>query len=623
MKIKVGQAIGLNTDQQAALVLSSPTDEETFLAVLKLTCDDAFTKGRQVLSEVEDLYHEGEGTTAQKLQDIFASAQEKLKDTQKYSLLLAVVTGKVLYFVREGEIEVYLKRGGKLSSLSELAKPNQLVSGFLLEGDRVFFATNSLTSFLGDDLEKSLDLSIDAWEEETNSRIAEAQDQGLSGLVVDVIGEDPSISPASVQEEQTTQRNPKGAFGSLMSKIKGANGSAVEEEQLYQDSPKKRINLNFGKFIPKTKRGRLIVGVILIAILAVGIGMQYKKATDQQKDIEFNQYLQTAKDDYVAAQNLSALNSTDTKTKLQEAKENIIKALTLKPSNSDALDLKKQMEENSDKLLQQFAAANFPEFLDLNLVKNGFRANWMSLSGTNLLLLDPSSKTLVSIDVAKKSNKVLAGQDQLGSALLTSLNGNFAFVYSTDKGIIRIDTTNNKATTVAKADERSSSTNKDLKDVVDIAGFASNVYLLDKGNNKIWKYLATTDGFSDKKEYLNSGAKADFAGVIRMQIESSIYVLKANGTILRYTKGATDSFALTGLDKPLKDPKSFFTSSDVENIYILDSGNGRLVVVDKKGSYKAQYQGDKFSIASDIVVDEKNKKLYILDGSKIYSMDLK
>jgi len=623
MKIKVGQAIGLNTDQQAALVLSSPTDEETFLAVLKLTCDDAFTKGRQVLSEVEDLYHEGEGTTAQKLQDIFASAQEKLKDTQKYSLLLAVVTGKVLYFVREGEIEVYLKRGGKLSSLSELAKPNQLVSGFLLEGDRVFFATNSLTSFLGDDLEKSLDLSIDAWEEETNSRIAEAQDQGLSGLVVDVIGEDPSISPASVQEEQTTQRNPKGAFGSLMSKIKGANGSAVEEEQLYQDSPKKRINLNFGKFIPKTKRGRLIVGVILIAILAVGIGMQYKKATDQQKDIEFNQYLQTAKDDYVAAQNLSALNSTDTKTKLQEAKENIIKALTLKPSNSDALDLKKQMEENSDKLLQQFAAANFPEFLDLNLVKNGFRANWMSLSGTNLLLLDPSSKTLVSIDVAKKSNKVLAGQDQLGSALLTSLNGNFAFVYSTDKGIIRIDTTNNKATTVAKADERSSSTNKDLKDVVDIAGFASNVYLLDKGNNKIWKYLATTDGFSDKKEYLNSGAKADFAGVIRMQIESSIYVLKANGTILRYTKGATDSFALTGLDKPLKDPKSFFTSSDVENIYILDSGNGRLVVVDKKGSYKAQYQGDKFSIASDIVVDAKNKKLYILDGSKIYSMDLK
>ena len=344
--------------------------------------------------------------------------------------------------------------------------------------------------------------------------------------------------------------------------------------------------------------------------------MQYKKATDQQKDIEFNQYLQTAKDDYVAAQNLSALNSTDTKTKLQEARENVIKALMIKPSNSDALDLKKQMEENSDKLLQQFAAANFPEFLDLNLVKNGFRANWVSLTGTNLLLLDPSSKALVSIDVAKKSNKVLAGQDQLGSASLASLNGNFAFVYSADKGVLKVDTTNNKVTSVAKAD-------KDLKDVVDIAGFASNVYLLDKGNNKIWKYLATTDGFSDKKEYLNSGVKADFAGVIRMQIESSIYVLKANGTILRYTKGATDSFALTGLDKPLKDPKSFFTSSDVENIYILDSGNGRLVVVDKKGTYKAQYQGDKFNIASDIVVDEKNKKLYILDGSKIYSMDLK
>lgn len=615
MQIKVGQAIGLNTDQQAALVLSAPSPDETFLAVLKLNCDDAFTKGRQILSELEDLYHEAEGTTAQKLQDVFASAQDKLKDTEKFSLLLASISGKALYFIRIGEVEVYLRRAEKLSSLSELASPKQLVSGFLVSSDRILFATHSLTSFLGDDLEKNLQLPIDAWEEETNSRIAQvsAEDQGLAGLVVDVVGDQPEINLADLQAEE--DKSSFGNFSSLMSKFKKANDASIEPD-LSQDTPQKKLNLNLGKFLPKTKKARLILGLVLIIVVVLGIGFQYKKAKDAQKERDFTRFMQIAKDDYGAAQNLSALNPDETKNKLNQAKDNLNKALTLKPNNTEAQDFKKQIEENTDKLLQQFSAASFPEFLDLNLVKSGFRAAWMSLSGTNLLLLDPSSKTLVSIDVAKKSNKVLAGADQLGGGVFASLSGNFAFAYSNDKGVLRVDSTNNKVTAVAKLD-------KDLTGVVDIAGFASNAYLLDRTTNKIWKYIATSDGFSDKKEYLNSGVKGDFADSKRMQIESSIYILKASGQILRYTRGAADTFSLTGLDKPLKDAKSFFTSSDVENVYILDSGNGRVVVVDKKGAYKAQYQGDKFATATDLVANEKNKKLYLIDGSKIYSMDLK
>ena len=45
--------------------------------------------------------------------------------------------------------------------------------------------------------------------------------------------------------------------------------------------------------------------------------------------------------------------------------------------------------------------------------------------------------------------------------------------------------------------------------------------------------------------------------------------------------------------------------------------------MDKKGVYKAQYQSDKFGSLSDLVVDEKRKKAYLLDGSKIYVMELK
>ncbi|MDP3733226.1 MAG: hypothetical protein Q8Q91_01675, partial [Candidatus Daviesbacteria bacterium] len=70
-------------------------------------------------------------------------------------------------------------------------------------------------------------------------------------------------------------------------------------------------------------------------------------------------------------------------------------------------------------------------------------------------------------------------------------------------------------------------------------------------------------------------------------------------------------------------PKSFFVSSDTDNLYLLDSGNSRLLVLTKLGAYKVQYQSERLGGFSDLVVDEKGKKVYLLDGSKIYTMDLK
>ena len=109
----------------------------------------------------------------------------------------------------------------------------------------------------------------------------------------------------------------------------------------------------------------------------------------------------------------------------------------------------------------------------------------------------------------------------------------------------------------------------------------------------------------------------------RSRFDSSIWVLKRNGEILKFTQGSPDFFSLSGLDKPVRDPKSFYVSDTTDDLYLLDSGNNRLLVMDKKGVYKAQYQSDKFGSLSDLVVDEKRKKAYLLDGSKIYVMELK
>lgn len=601
MKLNIAQVVGLNTDQKAAQVISSTRADQTFLAVLDLACDDAFTKGRQVLSELSDFYFDLTEAGGEKLTATFEEAKKKLEGRQEFSLLLAAISGKVLYLIGQGQTEVILKRGDQLSHLLSVGGPNQLISGFLQAGDRLLLSTATLTAFLGEDLEKSLSLPKDTFEEEVVDRMgtSDLETHGLAGLLVEVEGEQETI-PEALSKDQSS-------FPQLQESNVLINFSKVADKIL---SLLKKFRLYF----PASGRGRLILGFVLILIIGLGIGYKYKSTKNAQTQNQFNQLIEQAKADFESAKGLSTLNAQEAKKKLDSTKDKINQAISLKPKDPQGQDLKKQIEEQSPSILLQSSVFEFPLFLDMDLVKKNFRANQISLSTGKLLLLDPTVKTLAVLDLAKKSNQILAGSDQLGEASFASLNGGLAFVYSKDKGVLRIDSQSGKITTVAKKDD-------DLGEVKDIYGFAGNVYVLDSG--QIWKYLPTSDGYSDKREYLVKNTKADFADVLRMQIESSIYLLKKGGEILRFTRGEKDSFSYSGLDKGVNNPKSFFVSSDTDNLYLLDSGNSRLLILTKTGGYKGQINGEKFAQASDLVVDEVGKKVYLLEGSKIYMVELK
>lgn len=629
MKLKIAQIVGLNTDQKAAQVLSEQREEEAFLGVLNLSCDDAFTKGRQILSELSDFYFDLTGAPAEKLSNTFEESKKKFTEDPDFDLCLGLLSGKALYLIGKGSVEVYLRRSDNLSPLLSIGSKEQIISGFVQAGDRILLSTESLITFLGPDLEKFLELPLDSFEEEISSKVVAgplpesevpqeqeetegtSSAQGLAGLAIDI-----EPDQESSQEEEIIPALPK-EESPRYEEIEDSSGYGKEPTSSVIKSISGKVVLFLRKLIanfPKSGRARLIIALILVLLLAGGIGLQYKNSKDKEKNLQFSQDLQGAKDEFSAAKGLSSINPKDAKDKLDSAKSKIKLALSLYPNNSEAKDLQKQIEDQSGSILQQSQAKDFPLFLDLDLIKKNFRAQSLSLSAGKLLVLDPVQKTLAVIDLSKKSNEILAGSDQLGDGSFASLNGGLAFIYSKDKGVLRVDITNQKVTTVAKTD-------KDWGNISDIYGFGSNIYLLDK--TQIWKYLPTSDGYSDKKEYLTSATKADFTNALRLQIESSVYVLKPGGEILRFTRGEKDNFSLGGLDKNVKDPKSLFVSSDTDNLYLLDSGNARLLILTKTGDYKGQISGDKFATASDLVVDEKSKRVYLLDGSKIYAVDLK
>ncbi len=219
------------------------------------------------------------------------------------------------------------------------------------------------------------------------------------------------------------------------------------------------------------------------------------------------------------------------------------------------------------------------------------------------------------MDLENKTNQILAGNTQLGDAKFASLNGDRAFVYSQDKGILSVDLDTKKTITVSKVDS-------EWGKVSDIFGFSSNIYLLDTLKNQIWKYVPIASGYAEKVSYVKD-SKVDLAGGKKLYIDYSVWVLKLGGEILKFTGGSPDFFSIGGLDKPIEEVTSFFVSEEEDNLYLLDSINSRILVLQKNGQYQKQIQGDKFKTASDFVVDEKGKKIYLLESNKIFQIELK
>lgn len=105
----------------------------------------------------------------------------------------------------------------------------------------------------------------------------------------------------------------------------------------------------------------------------------------------------------------------------------------------------------------------------------------------------------------------------------------------------------------------------------------------------------------------------------------SVYVLSADGKLLKYTSGQKNDFSLKGDATTLAKPVKAVTDIDFDNIYIADAGNKRVVVYDKEGNFIKEYkakQEDRWADMRSITVSPDEKTLFVLSGSKVYKVAL-
>jgi len=170
---------------------------------------------------------------------------------------------------------------------------------------------------------------------------------------------------------------------------------------------------------------------------------------------------------------------------------------------------------------------------------------------------------------------------------------NFLYVL-TDNSVIRVDGGNLASEEVI--DEGG----------VDVSAFGNNAYLL-TGDD----ILRSSGGSYFEDSPLSEATS--------LTIDGSIYVFE-NGEIFKYLRGERADFSLEGLVTPFGEDAMLYTNTELEDLYVLDPANSRVVVLSKEGAYQTQYRSEELSAATSLAVVDKTA--YVTNSDGVFTFEL-
>ena len=149
-----------------------------------------------------------------------------------------------------------------------------------------------------------------------------------------------------------------------------------------------------------------------------------------------------------------------------------------------------------------------------------------------------------------------------------------------------------------------------------IATYDDNLYVLDPVGNQVHRYLPAAEGFDSEPTVLLNG-QIELENAVAMAIDGDIFVVLEDGHLRRFRNGADTGFALGGIDQPITAASDITVVPQAEEVYIADTGNKRVVVAGKDGSFHRQLVSGAFTDLRAIATDTAAAQLYVVIGDAL------
>lgn len=563
---------------------------------------EAVSLGREIITRLHEEYYANlEGTSLFVLQNAIKKIKEEFRE---FDLEIGVIVyvEDDLFVVGCGGVIAQVLRGKSLVTLLETEKEPISVSGkptmgdiFIL-GTKAFFSDFSYTEVKLSFLENGVSSSV----EEFATKIHASPNLGSAGFLALKFGEVEKVNIEKISSEEP---------------LKEVLPTTPKESQLKKflsKLPKRPIKLkdqNLNQATPQGRKTTFSVGLILLVLLVVSVlfGLNQKKKNDLQK--VYGTKLESALKDYNQSLDVLSLDKTKARELFLSAKEKLDEVKASDYKDERIIKLADDINSKQGEILGEYSVET-NDFLDLTLQTSGFSGFDLSSSGQELFVLDKDNRQIIKVAIDTKKASLVSGSDDVEDALQVGSYEDRLFVLRKN-GIYELTEGEEKVVD-----------SEDWDNVL-FYFYSANLYVLEKNTNMVFRYPGTTDGFGDKSDWLAPGIEADFSKVTDMSIDGSIWLLSSSGKVSRFTLGSPQAVSLEGLPEQLIEPTAIYTNEELENVYVLDAKQGRVVVLEKSGEFKVQYIAEEIKNAKDLVVSESEGKIILLTVPKLVSIELK
>lgn len=581
-----------NVNVSFAKIVASPTSSSwsqaynagnLFIVLSLEKKDDAGEQlnslGKSFFNDLEAEFFTLEEKTLNTISHVLEESVGKIPSNVGVSLTVAFIKQNTLYIYLIGAGKIMLKRKERFGALlkqSEPAEPTRSLesaSGIMENEDILILETEQFSSLISPkELLAAFELSLPSDIAESLSPTIHKADNGAaSAIILRYHGltsspfeenEDDILPPSHSQHITQNEKQEE------------PDEAPAHSSQLPLLSRLKQKILHIPIFgLPKRKLYLVFALIVIGGILIVSVIMTITKQQETKNKALLHEIIATA-----------------TKS-IDEGKE--LEGLNKNVARDDFLKAKKTLEEGKEKFPPD--SEEEKEIVSLLTTVNDYLKG---PSAESLTLKEGAENML--LEKQKSKDVLFASEDE-------------SYVYILKKNIIlRIDKNSKKEEEIVKNDDF----------WTDLGGFDSyngNLYVLDRKKG-VLKFTDTADGYTQSDYFKDKSP--DLALAMDMSIDSSVFILKSDGKILKFTKGAQDAFAISSLIQPFKSPTRIFTNADTASLYILDAGNNRLVRLAKNGTFEKDFASTAFGSTKDIVVSEKDKKGLVLANDKIYEFPL-
>ncbi len=150
------------------------------------------------------------------------------------------------------------------------------------------------------------------------------------------------------------------------------------------------------------------------------------------------------------------------------------------------------------------------------------------------------------------------------------------------------------------------------------AGANGALYILDPKGNQVLRHMPTVDGFDAPARV--TARNIDLEDSVDFYIDQHIYFLSREGRVIKLMDGTAQRLSLDGLDKPLTNPIAITSLPSSANLYVLDEGNKRVVVIRKEdGVFLRQHTLGDLPPIHAFWLDQERGRIILIGDRQIYS----